>query len=536
MVGKLVIGIAALALLAFSCGLVFFGEHAADDATKWSDQLVLFVVGIVAVSLLHIGACVMTYRMPPRLEIVLLVALAARLIVLFGSSNGPLGGEMDRVQVEAAQASAGLNPYEFKISELMETPGAATTLQGEAGQRFLLAQEVVHRDGMPALQTIEQPDLRSTQTPLAQWIGVLAERSMSDSRQGYAFLALLADALAIFLLVMALMEMGKPVGLIMIYAWSPVLLHEVYGAMSVDVFVLPGIAGVILCIAKGRKLLTVLPLALAGAFRPVMLLLLPLVWRRLGMAGALLLGFLTLLPLLPFLATVTSAEAYLDGPLTVLSHDAKNSLFVEAAGEALVHVPWKSDRTVTVAGVTLVSEGDPLGGFLARVAALLVLVGVLVYGSHHYAARRKHVARARAQAAFEALLAIVAGILFVSPVLEPSHTLWLLPLLVVRPALSWMVLPALSGLTYLGDVPGLDGSPGPIPLPVLVFGAFILLWILDLLWRQRLFGEVPAMASDEEWSIDAGEFAAYDGGSEPQEAPEGPARMVNVPKEERETF
>ena len=44
------------------------------------------------------------------------------------------------------------------------------------------------------------------------------------------------------------------------------------------------------------------------------------------------------------------------------------------------------------------------------------------------------------------------------------------------------------------------------------------------------------MASDEEWSIDAGEFAAYDGGSEPQEAPEGPARMVNVPKEERETF
>ena len=42
----------------------------------------------------------------------------------------------------------------------------------------------------------------------------------------------------------------------MIYAWSPVLLHEVYGAMSVDVFVLPGIAGVILCIAKGRKLFT----------------------------------------------------------------------------------------------------------------------------------------------------------------------------------------------------------------------------------------------------------------------------------------
>jgi hypothetical protein len=537
MVAKLVIGVAALALLGFSCGLVYFGEHAAaDDAAQWSDQLALFVMGIVAVSLLHVGACVMTYRVPPRLEIVLLVALAARLIVLFGPTTGPFGGDMDRVQIEAAQVDAGLNPYEFRVSELMETPGGAMTLQGEEGQRFLLAQEAVHQDGMPALQTIEQPDLRSTQTPLAQWIGVLAERSMNDSRQGYAFLALLADALAIFLLVMALMEMGKPVGLVMIYAWSPVLLHEVYGAMAVDVFVLPGIAGVIFIIAKGRKLLTVIPFALAAAIRPVMLLLLPLLWRRLGMAGVLLLGFLMLLPVLPFLATVTSAEPYLEGPLTVLAHDAKNSLFVEAAGEALAHVPWKSDRTVAVAGVTLVSEGDPLGGLLARAAALLVMVGVLVYASHHYAVRRNYVARARAQAAFDALLAVVAGFLFVSPVLEPSYALWLLPLLVVRPALSWMALPAFLCLAYLRDVPGLEGSAGRIPIPVLVFGAFMLFWVLDLMWRQRLFGEAPAMASDDEWSIDAGEFAEYDGDSAPEEEPKGPVRMIHVPEEELETF
>ena len=133
---------------------------------------------------------------------------------------------------------------------------------------------------------------------------------------------------------------------------------------------------------------------------------------------------------------------------------------------------------------------------------------------------------------------MVAGILFVSPVLEPSYALWLLPLLVVRPALSWMALPAVSGLAYLHDVPGLSGLQGPIPLHVLVFGGFVLFWILDLLWRQRLFGEVPAVEPVDDWSVDAGEFAAYDEDSEqePEPEPMGPARVVHVPEEERETF
>ena len=88
MIGRLVIGAAALAVLAYAAALVFGGVHlpAPGEAGVNKDHVILLVVATLAASLLHVGASIVAHRAPPRLLFVLVVAIAARLILVLGAA------------------------------------------------------------------------------------------------------------------------------------------------------------------------------------------------------------------------------------------------------------------------------------------------------------------------------------------------------------------------------------------------------------------------------------------------------------------
>jgi hypothetical protein len=140
----------------------------------------------------------------------------------------------------------------------------------------------------------------------------------------------------------------------------------------------------------------------------------------------------------------------------------------------------------------MVQPGEPLHGFLAKVLGLLVVVGVVIYQviriSYAYEAPGDEI-----KAGLSDLFVLIVTLLVVSPVLQPWHALWLLPLMVVRPSgIAWLALPTLVSLSYLTHLVGPDASDltlggGMLSFRVFEFGLFGVLLAVDHFSRRRVF-------------------------------------------------
>jgi len=491
---RVIVAVAGLGVIAFAVGLVASRGVWPAPGTEGAPghAVVVLVIATLAASLLHAGACVAAHKKPPRLLFVLLVAATARLVLLFGAPDPVLEGEPQRLRLEGRMVNLGLNPYQFRPSQLADPDPEESALPGPQLEMLLRARAALAGSAdVPKPELAERPDLRTTMPPLGQWIGALADLFKPRSTRGYAYLVLVADSLAMFFLVLALRAMQLPAGWLLLYAWCPVLLKEGYVTLARDAFMMPALAGLVWCIASGRRLAAAVPVALCASLRPGFLLLLPVTARRLGILGLLLACGLLALPLLPFLAHPTPPQAYLEGPLHVWRHVEYNSAFESLARSLAALLPLEADSSLIVAGVEIVQPGGPLGPLLAKVAAALALLGTATYLTIRLVPGRT-LPRTDRNASLRELFALLAALLLLQPVLLPQHALWLLPLLVVRPALSWLLLPGVLATAHLTHLRGPEAADLPIlggrvSFRVLEFGLFGLLWLLDILWRPVLF-------------------------------------------------
>jgi len=511
---RFVIFAAAVSLLGFAgCLFHFFGNSAPDPASAaWEEHIVLFVTTLLGVSLLQIGAWISCYRTPPRLGLVLGVALAARLIVMIAPQSEVPIVDAARIQIEARQVQVGLNPYEFSVSDLSRNAEPPDHMDAKKGERFIVARAIMTESAGPRAVEVALPDLRSDRAPASHWTAAAAEYYRENPRMGRVFLNFIADALAIFFLLLALVELKKPTGLIMLYAWSPVVLHETYAVVSPDVFALPAIAFLIWAIAKGWRIAMALPIAVAASFRPILAVLALPFARRLGFRGFLLFGVLVALPLAPFLVIPIPVEHYFEGSVSRFWHGTGPSLFegmVRLGADSVIGA--NSSTGLALAGVWLIRAGESLAPLIAKAAGVCVVLGVVVATWIQQQRPSDRWAGGRRDRRYAALLMAIAAILYVSPSLTSGMTLWLLPVLMFRPALSWLTLPAFFGLTYLGRYTAPVGvdlvlPDGPVPMPLIIGGCFLALWVLDLKWRDRLF-PVDAWQEDKSvWGLEAEEF------------------------------
>jgi len=488
--------LAALSLLAWAVGLVRISTWFPAPGQPASERAVgIFVAGTLVASLLHVVASVLAYRSPPRVLVVILVAAAARLVLLFGAPQPILEGDPARTRFDARLMRHGLNPYEFPPAQLSEEDPEDEILTGNEFDRHRRARELLaSQPDMPAVEQLRRPDLRTTSTPLGLWIASLADAFKPDSTRGYAYLVLVGDALAIFFLVGALRSMALPPGWVVVYAWSPVLLKECYVTLSVDAFVMPALAGLIWCIAAGRRLVSAVPLAIAAALRWPLLLLLPGGLRRAGVLAVPLALIFLALPFLPLLPQALPAADYAQGSVHAWRFVEYNSAVENLVRTGLEKFEHTAKDTLVIAGVPVVRPEEPLQEILAKVFCLVLLLGVTAWTATRFGLKDATPGEER-RAAYGDLFVMLASVLLLAPVLQPQHTLWLLPLLVVRPfGLSWLALPGLVSLSYLTHLNGpnaadlLVGRQG-ISFRVVEYGAFALLLLLDLLWGARMFGQ-----------------------------------------------
>jgi hypothetical protein len=524
LVSRFLVVLGGLSLLGYAAGLVLFsGRFPAPGTAAEPRLVVLFVAATIFASILHVTSCLASYRRPPRLALILVVAFAARLGLLFGAPQPVLEGDPQRIRFEGRMVNRGIHPYEFPPAYIEDEASPDVLLTGSQHDRLLHARAAMTSSAdAPRPREIRSPDVRSTSTPAALWIHALADRFKPQSTRGYAFFVLVADTLAVYLLLLALRAMGLPLSWVIAYAWSPVLLKEAYCTLAIDAFALPGIAGLVYCIARGWRYLAAIPLAAAAAVRLPLLLLVPVTARRVGLVGLVLAGLLLVLPYLPFHHPDVPPETCIEGSLHVWRHHEYNSSAESLLRSALGSVQAKAENSLTIAGVEIIRPQQRIDGILAKLSCALLLLGILTYlvirlpGGEGRAGevRRGHTD----------LFVAVAAMFFLGPVLEPAHALWLLPILVVRPSgIAWLLLPGLVSLSYLTHLAGPDAADLPLPLldgrvsfRVVEYGSFVLLALLDLVWYPVLFQGLDRVVVQ----VPEAREAAPDEAEEPAEAEE----------------
>jgi hypothetical protein len=491
MTRRFLVAAAGAALIAYSVGLVVYADRfpapGVDGVDR--DHLLLFVGATLLASLLHLIACVAVHKAPPRLRHVLIVGAGVRVLLLFGAPGPILEGDPARLRFDARLVNQGLHPYEFAPVHLQDEEPNDIAMTGPSVERLTHARAAMTASSdAPRPEEVLRPDLRTNATPLQLWIGAACDRFKPASDRGFAFAILVADSLAIFFLVLALRRLCLPVGWVIVYAWSPVLLKEAYCSLSVDAFVMPALAFLVWSLASGRRLLAGAGLALCGGLRFALLALLPVCGRRAGILGVMLGVVLLVVPFLPLQTPEVPMRRYVEGNVHVWRHYEYNSIVENLLRGAFGRSPSEAENSLAIAGLPLIEPGDALHAFTAKVLGLVCLLAVALYllvrGGH---------GDDDPESGLSDLFVMTAALLVVSPILRPAQAIWLLPLLAVRPVgLAWLALPGLTCLSYLTHLAGSDACDltlldGEISYRVFEYGAFAFLLFLDLLWRRRIF-------------------------------------------------
>lgn len=507
MIGRFLVVFTGVLLLLYAGALVWFADKLTPgvDGNPPGDAILLSVVVTIGMALLHVGACLAAHRDPPRVFFILFVGAVARLILLFGAPGPLLEGDHARLRLDARLVNRGIDPYAYRPSVLFDDAAEDYLRPEEEQQRVARVRaELTASIVGPRPEDVRRPDLRTTATPAALAIGAAADKFKPDSTRGFAFFVLCADALAVFLLLMALRALQFPMAWIIVYAWSPVQLRECYGTMGVDAFVLPAIAALVYAIVSGRRVLAAFGSAALMALRPAFLIFTPVVARRLGFLAAILALVLVAATFLPYLTQAgADPSAMAEGTVHTWRHYEYNSLAENLLRGALRSFDWSADHTLSIAGVEIVQPDQKLYALFAKVACLLALIGIVTY----LVIRIPDRIEAANHPALTDLFVTIAALLFLAPVMTPAMTLWLLPVLVVRCyGVAWLALPGLASLCYLTHLNGPDAADYVLPGTALSyraieFGAFALLLLLDRIRGRAMFPSRAAWEEDQVWRI-----------------------------------
>ena len=134
------------------------------------------------------------------------------------------------------------------------------------------------------LRTVESwplnnPDVPSPYAPGAQLFFLVAT-TLSESARAIKVAALLCDALLALVVWRWLVTTGANPGWVLAYLWSPLVSLEVARHGHVDVVGALLVAFAAFALVRGRRLTGTVALALSVAVKPLPIVLLPLLWRR----------------------------------------------------------------------------------------------------------------------------------------------------------------------------------------------------------------------------------------------------------------
>jgi hypothetical protein len=352
------------------------------------------------------------------------IALASRLVLM--PSLPTLSTDAYRYVWDARVAAAGIDPYAY--------PPTAPELAALRDDR------IFPRLNHAGWRTIYPPGAQA----FFRAVYGLAPDSVLAMKAAIAA----AELGALLAVGWLLRRVGQPPSQLVLYAWNPLVLVEVWGTGHLDGLVLPAVVGATLAAVAGRP-------ATAGAALA---------------AGALV----KLYPaaLLPLLVACTppgrpARRVVAAFVATVLAGYGLGAL---VTGRSLGSLPRYLQEETFNPGLARTLVDHPAASIVAALAWLAWATW-----------------RARAATPGAAALRLTGGLTVLAPNVFPWYALWIVPFLALAPSSAWL---AFTGTVVLAYTFFLD-APWHIPLWARVVE---FLPLLALLARRRRVQEVPAAA------------------------------------------
>jgi hypothetical protein len=318
------------------------------------------------------------------------VALAARLVLL--PTAPTLSTDAYRYVWDARVAAAGVDPYAYP-----PTAPAVASLRDD---------RIYPRLNHTSWRTIYPPGAQ------VFFRGVYAVAPDSVYAMKTAIAA--GELLGLVLLVGLLQRVGLPLTRVVLYAWNPLVLVEVWGSGHLDGLVLPAIVGALLAAVAGRPRTVAVVLATGALVKFYPIVLLPLL---IGVAVA----RSERKPRAAALAFATFAGIGVVG----------YGLFAAVSGGALGSLPRYFQEERFNPGLVRTLVDHPAPTFVAVLAWLIWATWL--------APSNGPGARA---------LRLVGGLTVLAPNVFPWYAIWLVPFLALAPSGAWIAFTGTVALSY----------------------------------------------------------------------------------------
>ena len=381
--GAAAVAVSALGGALLALQLALRGET--DIETQVAGQLLAFALFVPVALLCWRGLGI------GRIGLLLVVLFAVAFRAAAIAPAPPLSTDLYRYAWDAHVQSAGINPYRYSPSD----PALASLRDDAVWPRINLADWL----------TVYPPGAEAS---------VLAARSVfGTSVRATTWLFLIAEGIAVGLLILLLQRLRAPPERVALLAWHPLAVSEIAANGHADALAVLGLAVLIVA------------------------------WeaRRFAVAGA----------AVAFAALVKLGPALLIPAL--VRRGGRRFLLVAVAVFVFAYVPYVSVGTGVVGSLGQYVDRQHFGGSLfwllapslgstgARVVLALGLAAVVAV-----VALREH--DSVEQVARSGLL-VLGGVLLAAGYVQPWHALWLLPFLVLTPAPGWLWLTGSLPLLYL---------------------------------------------------------------------------------------
>lgn len=399
----------ALTLLAGQFINRMIAERFQYDIDPLRSPIIEFVIINIVLSLIFLSLIWLIPRLSsgPVFFVALLVCGLLMRLILFGS-NPVLEVDFYRYLWDGAVSANGVNPYLYSPAE---APGTGLKL---------LAQQ-----SGDVYARINYAQLRTIYPPLTQFFFMLANLIDDWSLNAWRLLLLLAEVSGLALILSILATMGRSFYWSIIYWFNPLIIHQTYNGLHMDILLLPFLATAILCLLNFRYLNASLMLTLAAGIKLWPLILLPFTLRplmaqpKLLIAGMGIIGFAALVVIAPLLYYGLGAQSGLDA---------------YAQG-------WQRNSAVFPllnSFFGLFINNSEVG---TRLTITMIIIALSLYLN-----RRPLL---KADLIITSFIWVIASLFILSPTQFPWYCLWFLPLLSLYPNPALLLFSATMPIYYL---------------------------------------------------------------------------------------
>jgi hypothetical protein len=415
---------ALIFLSIFGILLSISGKFAYEIPLNQKPSLILFILIFLA-GTIYLCLIPMLKHSSYQRKILILIftsGLLFRILMLY--STPILEDDFYRYLWDGAVTSSGINPYVYSPKQILangkdeiEIPERLLDLAEESGM-------IIHR--------INHPYVRTIYPLVAQVFFAISYKIKPWSVIAWRHVLLAVDLMVLLLILLFLKYFKISPLWIAIYWWNPLLIQVVFNAGHMDILIFPFMLGAIYMALNEKYSSSAILLALATCVKLWPILLFPIIFRPIILKPKKI-----ALPLIIFLSLLILASSP-----TQPTTDMESSAFANYGKRWEMNDSlFKIILVITQAILQILGFHQGFGQFISRIVVLMIIFSIVFYLSFTKYRLLENISTK--------ILVLITAIFLLSPTQFPWYYTWMLPLLVLNPRLSLLILTPLLSIYYL---------------------------------------------------------------------------------------